>query len=319
MTAAFKLLAFCHCVARGDLWSLRSTERRRPWRFALAIIAAMAMVPAASRAQSSAQIQMPDVILADPGETIDLPIMLAPEQVVPNQALIRIKGLPKRIALNAGYLVSAGTWAVPLTKLQGLKATVPDDLTARAEISVLLVDVEGRVHAEKQARLIVARTGNSGASASAGGTISVASIDIPPLASTIAPVPALATRPTKVRDILAKGAADPVYALPALTPDSKLKLSSAFRLELEDILAEGDQALLVGDVEFARRVYRHVTERGLGLAAIKMAETFDPNERPQRRIADGAEDPALARAWYRRAADLGERRALERLQRLERR
>lgn len=94
-------------------------------------------------------------------------------------------------------------------------------------------------------------------------------------------------------------------------------MTAAARLELEQVLADGDQALIVGDFTFARQVYRLATERGLGLAAIKMAETFDPNERGRLQVNDEAEDAGLARAWYRRALDLGERRAQERLKRLD--
>lgn len=265
-------------------------------------------------AQGPARLKLviPDVVLADPGETIDLAIDVAPVEAIPDNALVRIKGVPPRISLNAGYLVSPGTWAVPISAIGALKATVPDDLTVRAEITFLLADVDGRIHAEKQSRLIVARTGGGPSLQMA----QVATIAIPSLAVPLVPVKP-ATGLIKAREVTSKVQAEAVHALPALPSSSQLQIPADVRLELEQILAEGDQALISGDVDFARRIYRLVTERGLGLAAIKMAETFDPAERARLKIKGADESEAIAKAWYRRAADLGEKRALDRLKRLE--
>jgi len=273
----------------------------------LALFAAQSM----AADKRGVQITVPDVILADPGETIELPIQLEPAEAVPGNSLIRIRGLPQRVSLNAGYLVSPGTWAVPLSAAGSLKVTMPDDLTARSEISFVLADVDGRVHAEKRSRVIVARTG----AVPPAVVAQAASIPIPALAMPIAPPSP--PRPTVAFAGIVKPPGENAYALPALPPEAQLHIPAAVRLELEQILAEGDQSLISGDAEFARRIYRLVTERGLGLAAMKMAETFDPRERKRLAIRDAAESEALARAWYRRAADLGEKRALERLKRLE--
>lgn len=272
------------------------------------------LVPPATAANGASTVRLlaPDVVLADPGETIDLPIDVTPVEAIPDNALVRIKGLPPRVSLSAGYLVSPGTWAVPLSAIGALKASMPEGLTARAEITFLLADVDGRVHAEKQSRLIVARTGNT----SPNQLAQAATITIPTLAVPLIPV-GPSPGVVKARDAAGKGTTAISYALPALPTEAQLKIPAAVRLELEQILAEGDQSLLSGDHEFARRIYRLVTERGLGLAAVKMAETFDPHERGRLQISDGTEDVSLARAWYRRAADLGERRALERLKRLD--
>lgn len=283
--------------------------------FMLALAIAMAVAAATDSGAAdkrSLQIIVPDVVLADPGETIELPIRLEPVEAIPRNSLIRIRGLPQRVSLNAGYLVSAGTWAVPLSAVSSLNVTVPDDLTARSEISFVLADVDGRVYAEKRSRIIVARTGG----ASTAVVAQAATIPIPPLAMPVLPGEP-AVRPTMALAAIGKSTVESVYALPALPPEAQLNIPASVRLELEQILAEGDQSLISGDVEFARRIYRLVTERGLGLAAMKMAETFDPRERKRLVIRDTAESAALARAWYRRAADLGEKRALERLKRLD--
>lgn len=280
---------------------------------ALAFVIALAFLATNSIAadKSGVQINVPDVILADPGETIELPIQLEPVEAIPDNSLIRIRGLPQQVSLSAGYLVSPGTWAVPLSAAGSLKVTMPDDLTARSEISFVLADVDGRHYAERRSRIIVARTG----AAPPALVAHAASIPIPSLAIPVLPV--TPARPNLAPAGIAKAPAESAYALPALPPEAQLHVPSAVRLELEQILAEGDQSLISGDTEFARRIYRLVTERGLGLAALKMAETFDPRERTRLGINDTAENEGLARAWYRRAADLGERRALERLKRLE--
>lgn len=292
----------------------RTADEGLRWVGRLAVTVGLLVIPAAAAKNSSTlQLITPDVVLADPGETIELPVAVTPAEAIPDNALLRIKGLPPRVTLSAGYLVSPGNWAVPLAAIGTLKVSMPNDLTARAEISFLLADVDGRVHAEKQSRLIVARTGTTAPNLVA----QIAAIAIPTLAMPLVPV----EQPSgllKARDAAAKGPQVNPYSLPALASESQLKIPPAVRLELEQILAEGDQALLSGDTEFARRVYRLVTERGLGLAAIKMAETFDPIERGRLRITDAVESEPLAKAWYRRAADLGEFRATERLKRFER-
>lgn len=278
------------------------------------IALAAALIGAATAAwagdQRNIQIVVPDVVLADPGETVDLPVLLEPIEAIPDKSLIRIRGLPPRVSLNAGYLVSLGTWAVPLSAIGTLKVTMPEDLTARSEIVFVLADVDGRVHAEKRSRVIVARTGG------ASQTVAAASFPIPSLAASALPV-APQRGAVALTGLSKSRAADAVYALPALPPEAQLHIPATVRLELEQILAEGDQSLIGGDVDFARKIYKLVTERGLGLAAMKMAETFDPRERQRLLIRDTSESEALARAWYRRAADLGEKRALERLKRLE--
>jgi TPR repeat protein len=82
------------------------------------------------------------------------------------------------------------------------------------------------------------------------------------------------------------------------------------------MLARGRAYLSDGDVAAARVFLRRAAERNDPQAALTLGETYDPVELRSLPVFQRQADPAKAREWYRRAADLGSAAAASRLERL---
>ena len=71
------------------------------------------------------------------------------------------------------------------------------------------------------------------------------------------------------------------------------------------LLARGDNLLSVGDVASARLFYERAADAGEALAAVRLAETFDPVFLYRAHLRSVRGDLDMALSWYRRARDLG--------------
>jgi TPR repeat protein len=80
-------------------------------------------------------------------------------------------------------------------------------------------------------------------------------------------------------------------------------------------LARGLANLSHGDVAGARLILRWAAEHDDPQAALALGETYDPAVLKSLGIVKFA-DPAQAREWYRRAAELGSAAAISRLDQL---
>ena len=74
--------------------------------------------------------------------------------------------------------------------------------------------------------------------------------------------------------------------------------------------------LRLGDVSAARMLYQRAADDGVGVAALKLAEAYDPAFLTAHDLRGIKPDPIAAEAWYRRAQALGETEAIERLRSL---
>jgi hypothetical protein len=79
------------------------------------------------------------------------------------------------------------------------------------------------------------------------------------------------------------------------------------------LLNRGDAMLGLGNVSAARMLYQRAADAGVGVAALKLAETYDPAFLAARDLRGVKPDPVAAEAWYRRAEALGDAEATERL------
>jgi hypothetical protein len=89
--------------------------------------------------------------------------------------------------------------------------------------------------------------------------------------------------------------------------------------ELNAFVARGNALVATGDLAGARLLYQRAAEGGNASAALTLAETYDPIVLETLGEAGLAPNVAMARAWYRKAKELGSTEALARLERLERR
>jgi hypothetical protein len=78
----------------------------------------------------------------------------------------------------------------------------------------------------------------------------------------------------------------------------------------------GDRHMAQGNIAIARQYYIRAANLGLAIAAMKMAETQDPNELARWNVRGLKADPAEAKRWYQRALELKASGAEARLRRL---
>lgn len=109
----------------------------------------------------------------------------------------------------------------------------------------------------------------------------------------------------------------PEIATPAPSPVPVASASPALpQDEIASLLKRGRDLIASGDIASARLMLTHVAEAGSAEAAFVLAGTFDPGVLANLRAIGVQGDPAKARAWYARAADLGSLEARQRLQAL---
>jgi TPR repeat protein len=105
--------------------------------------------------------------------------------------------------------------------------------------------------------------------------------------------------------------------LPAPSPVPAASASPALpQEEVASMLKRGRDLIASGDIASARLMLTLVAEGGNAEAAFALAGTFDPTVLANLRAIGVQGDPAKARTWYARAAELGSLEARQRLQAL---
>jgi len=115
--------------------------------------------------------------------------------------------------------------------------------------------------------------------------------------------------PAEVQQPAAAAAAAPVsIAPPARRMDSD---------ELAALMTRAKAFLASGDIPPARLLLERAAEAQEASAALMLAQTYDPTVLGTQDIRNITPDPALARSWYQRAAQLGSADAQRRLSQLQ--
>lgn len=136
---------------------------------------------------------------------------------------------------------------------------------------------------------------------------------------TAAPKPPAATNPSAAkaepaRPEIATPAANP--APPASAAPEPRPLPSLPPDEIASLVKRGRDLIAAGDIASARLVLTLLAEAGDAEASLMLAGTFDPAVLANLRAVGVQGDPAKARAWYARAAELGSSEARQHLQAL---
>jgi hypothetical protein len=87
--------------------------------------------------------------------------------------------------------------------------------------------------------------------------------------------------------------------------------------ELAALMARAKAFLASGDIPPARLLLERAAEAQEASAALMLAQTYDPTVLGTQDIRNITPDPALARSWYQRAAQLGSVDAQRRLSQLQ--
>ena len=111
-------------------------------------------------------------------------------------------------------------------------------------------------------------------------------------------------------------AARTVAALDQRIPP-KEPIPSPSQDRLDHLVAQGDRHLVDGNVVVARQYYLRAAQAGMARAALRLAETYDPNELRRLNVQGLMPDVAEAKRWYERAVALGDAGAQVKLGRLD--
>lgn len=144
-----------------------------------------------------------------------------------------------------------------------------------------------------------------------------AAISAPPAPTPVSAAPPR-TAPISAPPAPTPVSATPPRAVPILAPPAATAISSSDHNEAAALLARGLASLSHGDVALARVFLRRAAERDDPDAALTLGGTYDPAGLRRLGIHNlqAQADPAKAREWYRRAADLGSAAAVSRLDQL---
>jgi hypothetical protein len=254
------------------------------------VVAGLALVlllPASAGAQQRPVITTTARILAPPTARTPLTIAVSPEDGLPKNTYLRIRGLPQTVALSEGHAIAPGVWAVPLTVLPVLAAIVPTGAQGTAEISIDLVSLDGTVLAQTKTTLVIAIANPPPPAATSG-----------PAAPTIPPP------------------ASPQVGSAALASPPQAAPNHADRDRALSFYSKGEEMLKRGDVDAARKFFERAADLGLAQGAMALATSYDANELSKLKVIGLQGNVAAARKWYNRAAELGAADAGERLRRL---
>jgi hypothetical protein len=95
-------------------------------------------------------------IVAQPATRTPIVIRVGPQEALPRNSYVRIRGLPQTVALSEGYAIAPGAWAVPLSVLPVLAAVIPIGERGASSVRVDLMSLEGDVLAESRTMLVIA-------------------------------------------------------------------------------------------------------------------------------------------------------------------
>src|SRR5262245_8134598 len=126
-------------------------------RVVAAVVCSLAALqPAWGHAESAPATNAGPAILVEPGAETPLPILIGPQETIPKNSYLRLRGLPADASLTEGHAIAPGSWAVPLAALPTLKIALPIGLSGKTDVTISLVSVEGSVLAETRSSLVIA-------------------------------------------------------------------------------------------------------------------------------------------------------------------
>jgi hypothetical protein len=289
----------------------------------------------------TAQIVVGPVLDIEAAETSFYLRVGGPAEAVPPRSFILIQGLPPAVELSGAERAGPGTWVVSLSSLEDLTVKAPAGFVGGSDIVITLFDGAGTelavrdVHLYAKDRFVTGpdsqqaegepsrqseiTTGSLSPPAAGPGVQAEAS---PPRSSIASPAPIVgpaapsdATLPRVVPSTTASlpppviAPVPPVAAhKPSPTPD---QLAQAERL-----LEQGRSSFGQGNISVARQYFSRAADLGLPIAALRMAETYDPHELERAKVHGPKANAATAAQWYRRAAQFGVPEAEDRLRRL---
>jgi len=271
------------------------------------------------------------VIDVEPAAASRLPVSAGRPDDIPSGAMVQVKGLPTSVMLSDGEPNAEHDWVVPVSALEELKIMVPPGISGRFNLDVALVDNSGEV-VDGHAAVLRVEPPASAVPPEASVTLAVVPLvetntaDVAPLraaAAVAAPVRPEADAPP--RQEAAAPTTAPPQPPPAREPIPAVAAPSDPTLRAETagtapqavrLVEKGDLSFAQGNIAEARQYFKRAVDLGFAIAALKLAETYDPHELARPNVFGVKPNPGEARRWYQRAVELKVRGAPERVQRL---
>src|SRR6266404_6808917 len=270
--------------------------------------------PAPARAEPAIPRLIVQSSRAMSGEPVPLGLAL---QGPAEGAVVIITGLVPGMELSTGGAVGADAWRVPATDLSDAWISPPESFVGSTDLVAELRWPDNKI-ADRQ-------------------TIHVEWV--PPVSPappqrqldreeiTAAPPisPAPAQRQLDREEITA---APPISPAPAQRQLDREEITAAppispapaqrqlDREEITVLLDRGKHLIANGDLAAARLVLQRAADANDAEAALALAATYDPIVLRELKVYGFTADPAMARAWYQRARELGSAAALQRLEML---
>ena len=270
--------------------------------------------PAPARAEPAIPRLIVQSSRAMSGEPVPLGLAL---QGPAEGAVVIITGLVPGMELSTGGAVGADAWRVPATDLSDAWISPPESFVGSTDLVAELRWPDNKI-ADRQ-------------------TIHVEWV--PPVSPappqrqldreeiTAAPPisPSSAQRQLDREEITA---APPISPAPAQRQLDREEITAAppispapaqrqlDREEITVLLDRGKHLIANGDLAAARLVLQRAADANDAEAALALAATYDPIVLRELKVYGFTADPAMARAWYQRARELGSAAALQRLEML---
>jgi len=201
------------------------------------------------------------------------------------QSYFQVAGLPPSVTLSESERTASGAWKVPLSALENLLIVTPLGFSGSVDVVLTLFDGTGTAVAERTVEIYAKSAIAASSSAPAPQPAPIATGSLPPV-----PPPA--------------------------APPSRRAPTAQELAQAERLLALGMRHQGQGNIAIARQYFARAADQGLSAAALRMGETYDPDELQRTGVQGVKPDPAVARDWYRRAAEQGAQEAEARLKRL---
>jgi hypothetical protein len=242
----------------------------------------------------------------------------------------RIKGLPADVTLSGGDIDAERAWTMPLSNGEqawmvplwapdALKIEFPSGVVGNLDLVIALADNVGGVLVERAIALrvkpvIVGAPSRPEPDAKQRSDAAIATPALPPSSA----VPAAPSRPEPGAEPRMEAA----VAMPAPAMSERkcaaveCKAPTEELEQAERLVRQGDRYLAQGNIAIARQYFVRAAHLGLAMAALKIAETYDPNELARLNVYGLKPNLAEARRWYQRAFELDMPEAQARVQRL---
>jgi hypothetical protein len=204
---------------------------------------------------------------------------------VEDYSFVMFRGVPKDVTISAGFRVKE-TWAVALQDVEQLSLATPAGFQGTFNLDVILIKGEDTPAEKRRMAVTIGKPGSVASGMNLRSGVVTASI------------------PSQ---------ANPMSRLP-LRQSSRPPLRPA---QERAILNKAAVLINANNVASARLLFEYAANRGSAKAALAMGQTFDPAFFRTAEIIGLRPDPQKAKAWYKQAADLGNKEALNRLSALE--